>query len=85
MDATLTGTTTQGQSGPGSNGNEGVLHIPQSSIIGASSSDDLFVISSQRTLDPQPTWLLVHLKIFPKNYSFTSLIYIYIYIYINVF
>ena len=30
----LTGATTPGQSGPGCNGNEGVLHIPQSSITG---------------------------------------------------
>ena len=29
MDGTLTGTTTLSQSGPGSNGNEGVVHIPQ--------------------------------------------------------
>ena len=28
-DRTLTGTSTLTQSGPGSNGNEGVLHIPQ--------------------------------------------------------
>ena len=33
---TLSGTTTPGQSGPGSNGNEGVVHIPQSSRTGAS-------------------------------------------------
>ena len=31
IDATLLGTTTQCQSGPGSNGNERVLHILQSS------------------------------------------------------
>ena len=31
----LTGTTTLGQSGPGSNVNEGVIHIPQSSKTGA--------------------------------------------------
>ena len=31
MDRTLTGTTTLSQSGPESNDNEGVLHIPQSS------------------------------------------------------
>ena len=30
-----------GQSGPGSNGNEGVLYIPQSSRTGASPSDCL--------------------------------------------
>ena len=35
----LSGTTTPGQSGSGSIGNEGVLHIPQSSKIGASPSD----------------------------------------------
>ena len=29
----LSGATTQGQSGPGSDGNKGVLHIPQSSSI----------------------------------------------------
>ena len=38
---TLTGTTIAGQCGPGSNGNEGVLHIPQSSKTGASPSDSL--------------------------------------------
>ena len=38
----LTGTTTPGQSGPGSDGNEGVLRIPQrSSITGSSPSDRL--------------------------------------------
>ena len=41
IDWTLTGPTTSGQSSPGSNGNEGVLHIPQSSRTEASSSDDL--------------------------------------------
>ena len=30
MDGTLTGTTTPGQSGPESNGDEGVVHISQS-------------------------------------------------------
>ena len=38
----LTGATILGQSGPVSDGNEGVLHIPQSSSIsGASPSDSL--------------------------------------------
>ena len=42
MDRTLSGATTPGQSGPGSNGNEGVLCIPQiSSNTGASPSDCL--------------------------------------------
>ena len=35
---TLRGTTTQGLSGTGSNGNDEVLHIPQSSRTGASPS-----------------------------------------------
>ena len=40
IDGTLSGATTPAQSGPGSNGNEGVLCIPQSSCnTGASPSD----------------------------------------------
>ena len=42
IDRTLSGATTQGQSGPGSNGNESVLRISESSSIsGASLSDCL--------------------------------------------
>ena len=42
IDRTLSGATTSGQSGPGSNGNEGVLHIHKSySITGASPSNCL--------------------------------------------
>ena len=42
IDRTLSGATTPGQSGPRSNGNEEVVHIPQSSsITGASPSDCL--------------------------------------------
>ena len=42
IDKTLSGTTTPGQSGPGSDGNEEVLNIPQNaSITGASPSDCL--------------------------------------------
>ena len=33
MDRALSGATTPGPSGPGSNGNEGVLHIPQGPSI----------------------------------------------------
>ena len=39
MDGTLTGTTTLGQSGSESNGNEGVLHTPYISRIGDSPYD----------------------------------------------
>ena len=41
IDGTLTGVTTQSLSGPGSNGNEEVLHIPQSSRTEDSPSDGL--------------------------------------------
>ena len=42
IDRALSGATTPGQSGPGSNGNEGVLCIlPESSITGTSPSDCL--------------------------------------------
>ena len=39
IDGTLISATTPGLSGPGSDGNERVLNIHQSSITGASSSD----------------------------------------------
>ena len=42
FDGILTGTNTSGKSGPGSNGNEGVLHISQNSWTGASSSDAVY-------------------------------------------
>ena len=41
IDRTLSGTTTPDQIGPGSDCNKGVLHIPQSSSIGASISNGL--------------------------------------------
>ena len=41
INKTLSGTTTPGQSWPGSNGNEGALHIPQSSRTESSPSDCL--------------------------------------------
>ena len=39
IDKTLKSTTTMGQSGPGSNGNEGVIHTCQISRTGSSPSD----------------------------------------------
>ena len=41
IDRTLSRATTPGQSGSGSNGNEGVLFIPQISKVGALQSDGL--------------------------------------------
>ena len=42
IDRTLSGAITPGQSGPGSDGNKGVLHIPQSSSITEASPSDSF-------------------------------------------
>ena len=57
IDRILSGATTLGQSGPGSNCNEGVLHILQSSKIGASPSDCLLSylrhLLENRDLTPQ--------------------------------
>ena len=43
IDRTLSGATTPHQSGPGSNGNEGVFCIPQSSSITRASLSDCLV------------------------------------------
>ena len=43
MNRTLSGTTTSGQSGPGSDGNERVLRISQSSSITEASPSDCLV------------------------------------------
>ena len=43
IDRTLSGATRPGQSGPGSDGNEGVLRIPQSSSITEASPSDCLV------------------------------------------
>ena len=62
LDETLTSTITPGQSGPGSNGNEGVPDTPQSSRTG-----DL-----QRDAD-QPRWRHYSLSTFVyNNANFTS-------------
>ena len=45
IDWTLSGATTLGQSGPGSNGNERVLHIPQIFKAGTLLSDDSMLYS----------------------------------------
>ena len=44
INRTLSGATTQGQSGPESNGNEGVLRIPESSNINRALLSDCFVL-----------------------------------------
>ena len=67
--STLSGATMPGLSRPGDNGNEGVLHIPQSSSITGTSPSDCLVLYpghslggvplqkwSQCILQPKPTW-----------------------------
>ena len=50
VDTTLTGAITPGQSGPGSNGNEGILRIFQSSSINEASPSDCLVSYPGHTL-----------------------------------
>ena len=50
QDRTLSGATTPGQSRPGSDGNEGVLHISQSSCISGMSPSDCIVSYSGHSL-----------------------------------
>ena len=50
IDGTLSGATTPGQSGSGIDGNEGVLHIPQSSSITGTSPSDCLVSYPGHTL-----------------------------------
>ena len=51
LDRTLSGAITLGQSGPGSNGNEVVLGIPQSSSIMRASPSDCLVLYLGRLLE----------------------------------
>ena len=56
MYRTLSGATTADQRRPGSDGNEGVLHIPQSSnISGASPSDCLLSYSGHSLEESYPS------------------------------
>ena len=87
INRTLSSVTTPGQSAPGSNGNEGVLHIPQSSSITRTSPSDCLVSypgyllresyplqrCSQSILQPQPTGQLIF-KMAWLNISYISMI-----------
>ena len=71
------GATTPGQSGPGSDGNERVFHIPQSSSISVISSTHVRVVFTlcRDILLPQSTGLYE----FVENNTHTHTDYIYIY------
>ena len=58
IDRTLLGATTLGHCGPGSDGNEGVLNIPQSSCITGASPSDCLVLYPGHSL-----WVLVQFSI----------------------
>ena len=89
MDRALSGATTPGQSGPGSDGNEGVLRIPQSSSTAGTSPSDCLVsypghslggyypsAEKQSVYSTDPAdWAMVDIR----------LVYIYIYIYIYIY
>ena len=51
MDRALSGATIPGQSGPGSNGNEAVLRIPQSSSITGTSPSDCLMSYTGHSLE----------------------------------
>ena len=51
IDRTVQGATTPGQSGPGSDGNKGVLGIPQSSSIAGTLSSVCLVLYQGRELE----------------------------------
>ena len=72
IDGTLTDTTTSGQSGPGSNGNEGVLYIPQRTKTEPSPSDRLVLHpghSLKGVLSTSAEMQLVH-STAPANWVF---------------
>ena len=60
MDRTLSGATTPSQSEPGSDGNEGVIHIHQSSSITGTSPSDGLVSYPGHSL--QRCWASVHFE-----------------------
>ena len=56
IDRTLSDATTPGQSGPRSNGNEGIHQIPQSSTITAASPLDGLMLYNGHSLGVLPLW-----------------------------
>ena len=51
IDRNLSGATTPGQSEPWSDGNEGILHIPQSSFITEASPSDCLLSCLRHSLE----------------------------------
>ena len=73
INGTLIGTTTQGQSGPGSNGNEGVLPIPQSSRTRTSHQMVYCHISLCRDAVSCLGWIYLSHRWYPNRYYLSGL------------
>ena len=71
---TLSGASTRGQSGPGSDGNEGALDIPQSSSINRTLQSDCLVSYLRRPL----VWNLNPLQTFNRYILLITIVNIYI-------
>ena len=85
IDRALSGATTLGQCGPGSDGNKGVLHITQSSsITGTSPSDCLMSYPGYPLWEGILPFSRGAVGVFYSLSRLDIYIYIYIYIYISV-
>ena len=68
MDKVLSGSTTPEESAPGSDGNEGVLHIPQNSSLAVAQRIEVlslygsrWALSEDSGFKSYPSWLEVYL------------------------
>ena len=78
-DRALSGATIPGQSGLGSNGNEGVLHIPQSSSITGTSPSDCLVSYLGHSLGASYPSTKVQ-----SVYSIAPVVHVFVYTQLNV-
>ena len=85
IDRTLSGATTPCQSGPGSNGNEGLLWIPPSFTITGTSPSDCLLSCLRHSLGVLPLcWDAFGVFYSPSWLRYEEVEEIYIYIYINL-
>ena len=85
VDRTLSRATSPGQSGPGNNGNEGVLRIPQSSCITGAALSDCFVSYLEHSLgESYPSAEMQSVYSTAQPTYMCTCMYIYIYIYVCV-
>ena len=80
----LSSTTTPGQSGPGSDGNEGVLRIPQSSCTAGTSPSDCLVSYSGHSLGGGSYPFAEKQSVYstdPADWAMITVVYVHIYIF----